>query len=593
MKVRVVLLLVAIAVLACVPLVTTEYWTFVGALVGIYAIAGLGLTVLTGWTGQIALAAAGIMGIGAYTTAILCEHGVPWPLAVIASIVLAAIAGGVVGLPAVRLEGFYLAIATLAFGELVVQILTSWGSLTGGAAGLTVNEISLAGLTPVASIYYVLLIAVVVVHLGASWVGHARWGWQLRAVRDIEVATPSLGLRPARIKLLAFMASAALAGLAGAFYAILLGFLAPTVFELGLVIQILVVSFLGGIRNVTGPIFGAVVVVAVRQEFQGFGSYQNLAYGLLLLVVLLVIPQGLTSLTAPVTAIIGSRRKAANLSVVGVGDDLPGLPTPPARNPGHASVGSRADDGAPEPPMLDSRLIISDLSVSFGGNHVLRDLSAEFRVGFTGVLGPNGAGKTTLFNAITGYVRPTGGVITLNGEALTAGSPTRRAKNGVVRTFQTPRLVPEMTLTENVLLPSRRGASAGSRRRVAQELMELFGLGRLSNTRAEEVPLATLKVVEIVRALTVDPDVVLLDEPAAGLSAAEVDALLQTLAYLMNRRPRIVVVVEHDMEMVARLCNFAYMLNFGKILASGSPRDLLINPDVVSAYLGTANAPGN
>ena len=233
-------------------------------------------------------------------------------------------------------------------------------------------------------------------------------------------------------------------------------------------------------------------------------------------------------------------------------------------------------------------LELRGLEVSFGGNHVLKGVDLEVGSGFTGLLGPNGAGKTTIFNVISGYVRQSAGEVLLRGEALTRLSPAAVARRGVARTFQTPKLVPDMSLLNNVLLgvDGRRELRGRKGRDRAHELLELFGLGDRSALQASSIPLASQKVVEVIRALVSAPRLVLLDEPAAGLSAADVEALIPPLREVVSRDELAVVIIEHDVELVSRLCPRAAVLHFGKTLAVGTPAEVMRHPDVLEAYLG-------
>jgi len=237
-------------------------------------------------------------------------------------------------------------------------------------------------------------------------------------------------------------------------------------------------------------------------------------------------------------------------------------------------------------------LCLDGVTVEFGGNQVLKGMSLTARQGFTGLIGPNGAGKTTVFNVISGYVRPSSGDITLDDVSLLGRSATAIARRGVGRTFQTPRLVGDMTLVDNVLLgvdgrPSRRGRNASSR---ADELLGLFGLGDQRRTKAADLPLASQKVVEVVRALVGEPRLLLLDEPAAGLSAENVEALVPPLLEVAATADLAIVIIEHDVELVSRLCPTVAVLHFGVALAVGTPAEVMAHPDVLDAYLGAGFA---
>jgi branched-chain amino acid transport system ATP-binding protein len=246
------------------------------------------------------------------------------------------------------------------------------------------------------------------------------------------------------------------------------------------------------------------------------------------------------------------------------------------------------------------------VSVAFGGNQVLEDLNTSFLTGFTGLIGPNGAGKTTLLNVICGFVAPTSGRALLGGEDLTGLGTMHVAKAGVSRTFQTPRLIEDLTVLDNVLLGFHRHYRVGHIRELlgslrarstereyrarALDLLGSFGLAAFAHQPAASLPLGSQKIVEVVRALVAAPRALLLDEPAAGLGAADVDAMLEGLAATVDSTQVVAVIIEHDLALVSRLCPRAAVLHFGHIIAEGTPASVLEDPVVVDAYLGVDHA---
>jgi branched-chain amino acid transport system ATP-binding protein len=256
-------------------------------------------------------------------------------------------------------------------------------------------------------------------------------------------------------------------------------------------------------------------------------------------------------------------------------------------------------DDVPE----DAGLSCRNLDVAFGGNKVLQGIDFDAKPGFTGLIGPNGAGKTTIFNVISGYVRPTGGQVTLDGVDLLGKGRPAIAHTGVARTFQTPKLIPETTVLENVMLGMdghRRlrdwkavlgtvGQERASRRE-ARAVLDEFGLGKYAEQPVSALSLGSQKLIEVVRALLSRPKLLLLDEPAAGVSADEVKRLTEPLVRWTTDNGLCLVIIEHDLELVSELCPTVTVLDFGRVLVTGAPRDVTRHPEVISAYLGASFA---
>ena len=287
------------------PSLVNGYLMYLLTWIAVYAIAGTGLTVLMGWTGQVALAHAGFFGVGAYGTVYLAAHGWPWLLAVLASSLVGAALGLLVGLPAVRLRGFYLAIATLAFGGLLHQLFILAVPITRGPRGIPVTPIELAGIDTPSLVWYLAMTTLVIAMALLHYLGRSRIGRCLKAVRDVEIATGSLGISATRYKLLAFGISAFVAGVAGAIFGQLITFLSPDLFDLPLMVIFLVQVFSGGVNRLSGAVVGAIFVIVLREALQNraisaffpqlVGSGQTLAFGLILILVVRFLPDGLAS----------------------------------------------------------------------------------------------------------------------------------------------------------------------------------------------------------------------------------------------------------------------------------------------------------
>lgn len=306
---------IALAAIAIVlPDLINGYRLFLATLIVVFATAGVGLVIIMGWTGQIALAHVAFMGIGAYgTNWLFSDLGVPWVISLILSALAAAVVGVLIGFPAARLRGFYLAIATLAFAELIVRFFVEADTITGGIAGKPIQIIQLFGLAPDRSQWYLSLLLAVVVFTATHRLGRTAFGRCLRMVRDAEVATGSVGISATRYKLLAFGLSGFIAALAGGLFGQLLTYVSPDTFHTALLIQFLVVVFVGGVSRLSGAVIGAIFVVISRELFQDVGDWQRLVFGLSLVLAVRFLPGGLTSLLPRLRAIrrFGARPQEA------------------------------------------------------------------------------------------------------------------------------------------------------------------------------------------------------------------------------------------------------------------------------------------
>lgn len=290
------LAVIVIALGVVIPNLLTAYSLYILTEIVIFAIACLGLTVVIGWSGQTALAQAGFFGLGAYGTAYLVSQGVAWFSAVLIAAVLAAIVGVLIGIPATRLKGFYFAIATLAFGELMTQIFNEWTSVTGGPVGMPVDLLILGSLSPNTSLWYMSGIILIVAMVILWHLSRTRWGRCLRAVRDMEIATGSLGLSAMKYKVEAFAVSAVLGSIAGSLFGQALTYINPSAFTSTLVIEFLIVILVGGADRIAGAIVGAAFLVVIQEQLQSVGAYQRLAFGAALVLMVRFLPQGVVPL---------------------------------------------------------------------------------------------------------------------------------------------------------------------------------------------------------------------------------------------------------------------------------------------------------
>jgi ABC-type branched-subunit amino acid transport system ATPase component/ABC-type branched-subunit amino acid transport system permease subunit len=541
--------------------VANSYYVFVMATLALTAIVGIGLNVLLGLTGQVSFGHVGFYAIGAYTVAILMvKLQLPFLVAAPAAIALSAATGALLALPALRVRGPYLAMVTIAFGFVVEHSIVEWEEVTGGQNGIMGVpkpqpfgfELGERGI----AIAAILVVAVLVL---AFWrLARSSWGAAMRAVKDSEVAAESVGLNPVAIKTLAFTVSAACAGLAGALFAPLSGFVTPSTFAFLQSILFVLVVIVGGAGTVSGPLVGAAIVALLPEFLAGLAEYRLLFFGALMLGVLWVAPEGIVG---EVVRLLGRRRDPLTVA-------------PEAAAP-------------PTSPSQGMSLSLDGLSIAFGGVKAATAVAFRAEPGqITSLIGPNGAGKTTVLNMLGGFYKPDAGRIALGARAI-AGLPAWRvARAGLARTYQASQLFGSLTVLENLVIasPERAGTE-----REAEGLLAFVGFRGDVNARAADLPHVDRRLVEIARALATRPAVLLLDEPAAGLSREDKVAVAALMRRIADAGIA-VLLVEHDMGIVMGISDRVVVLDAGTPIAAGTPQAVQQDPAVRAAYLGEGHA---
>jgi len=520
-----------------------SYYVFIMATLALTAIVGIGLNVLLGLTGQVSFGHVGFYALGAYTVAILtlAAKWSFWAALPVAALV-ATLIGALLALPAVRVKGPYLAMVTIAFGFIVEHAAVEWRGLTGGQNGL-MGTFSPAGFGE-RGVALLSIVAAALATLAYHWLEKSRFGKAMRAVRDAEVAAESIGLAPVRIKTAAFALSALCAGIAGGLFAALSGFVTPSTFAFSQSILFVLVVMIGGAGYVAGPLVGAAIVVLLPEFLAALAEYRLLFFGALLLVVLWLAPEGVVG---TVLRLVSKRR---------------------APRPAAAAA-------APIAPRAKAALAVRGLGIAFGGVRAAHDIAFEAQPGeVTSLIGPNGAGKTTVLNMLSGFYRPAAGSIRIGGEALEGRPAWRIARSGVARTYQTTQLFGSMSVAENLAIASG-----------DESLAAFVGYGGDMNARAADLPHVDKRLVEIARALATRPAVLLLDEPAAGLSVHDKAKLAELLRRIADAGIA-VVLVEHDMSVVMGISDRVVVLDAGLRIASGTPAEVQRDPAVRKAYLG-------
>ena len=565
--------------LAALPLVVrSDYVMFLLTQAAVLYLVALGLNVLTGYAGITSIGHGALVAMGAYALGITTvDHGWPFWGAMAASATVAGLCGLALALPAFRLSTWYFALITLGFGSVVSGLVTELDWLTHGFSGVVgIPKPALFGMTLQGrSLFWLVAGAGLVAFLMTRNLIASRFGRALLAIKESPLTATSVGVRIGAAKIGAFIYSAVLAGIGGAFYATNQGVITPDDFTIHFSIFFLLVIVLGGLGSLHGPLLGTAAFFLLPYLMTGLREWRLLIYAVGLLVLMIIFPQGLAGLLALLARSFG--KKAARAS------------------PAAASARIPLVDGA--------RLVIEAVSKRFGGVEALADVSLTVEPGaIRGIVGPNGSGKTTLLNVVSGYHRLDNGSIRVDATAVESVSTATLAQRGVRRTFQTPKLVPHLSIVENVMfgayaaeraslvaialgLPSAR-REARLRRAEAMEFLSFVGLASHAEMPVGEATHGQQRLAEIARALVGRPRLLLLDEPAAGLSLAELDGLKRVITEIAASGTTIVI-VEHHLELIADLCALITVIDRGRVLKSGPPSTVFADPEVLAIYMGT------
>ena len=568
------------AIAATLPLYAGGYWGVIATRACVYWVLVAGLNLLVGFAGQLAIGWVALLTVGAYVTSVLAAGNVLPALHPYLALAIAGVAGAVfgviVGLPALRLRTFYFAITTLGFATIVRQIVLAWASVTGGGVGVP-GPVFPAPFDSQWGFYYLCLIFAAVCTWMTANIAGSRFGRALTALRDAEVAAEASGIAKSRLLMVVFLFSGATAAVAGGLFASLQSYITPDAFTTELSVLFFIGVLIGGRGSIIGPLLGTILLTVLPEFAAPLVAWSTFLYAVLLLVIVLAIPGGIAELID----FKNRRPLQSNRAIVPRPDLLKRLLT---------------QDTEP------GRLTLEQVALSFGGVRAIDGLDLTIIPGQVhGLIGPNGSGKTTTLNVISGYYMPQGGVAKLNGVVITELAHHARAQMRIARTFQTPRIVGEASVLENVMI----GGTIDGRGTFVESLLSLprhradekmlhetamlalsaVGLEQLAGVRADRLQHSELRFIEIARALMLRPAFLLLDEPAAGLSAEEIRRL-GALVVAISQAGTGVLLVEHHADLIFDICHHVTVLNLGKMLAAGTPAEIRSHREVVNAYLG-------
>ncbi|MGE0725917.1 MAG: ATP-binding cassette domain-containing protein [Alphaproteobacteria bacterium] len=560
-----------------------DYLLHILVMVALYAILAGSFNLLIGFSGLFAFSHAAFFGVGAYTTAILTtQYGImfPWPLLI--GVAITALVGLAIGLPALRVGAEYLVIITLALQIIAVAVMLNWTSLTGGTQGIgNIPRIHFGeAALDTAAEFLPVAIAGAAISIWAAWrLGASPFGRALRAMRENEAAAQAIGKNVVAMKLIVFAVSAGIASIAGALYAHYIAFVSAVSFTIETTIYVLAMVILGGTGNLAGSVLGAAILVILPELLKFVDLPPDIAdklrqvmYGLILILMLRLRPQGLLPEHEE-----GRIRIPAGLGMGGLGDLAPAVAAD-----GVATVEGRG------------------LMKSFGGIVAVREFDIDLKRGrIIGLIGPNGAGKTTAFNLITGFLRPNAGTVRFRDATVSGLPPHRIVRAGMARSFQDLKLFRKMTVLDNVTVALPRQSGDGLvhvyflpwvvRREERENLdramavLRFVGLHEKAGELAENLSYAEEKLLVIARLLATGAEVLLFDEPLSGLDPSTMEGIFPIVRRLAEQG-KTICIIEHNLDVIRGLCDWAVFLDEGRKIAEGTPETLIADPVLAERY---------